>query len=159
MYSYRYLLTNNIKGLIKIEYPPFSPSIKTVDNTEFIFDIFRKKWLVLTPEEWVRQNFINYLVQVLHYPASLIAIEKEIKVGVMKKRFDIVVYNKLTLPFMVVECKEMEVNLTSSVLHQVLRYNTHMQAEFIVITNGSFCYGYQRSGDGFVEVGELPTNV
>ena len=157
MYSYRYLPeNNNCSSLIKIEYPPYTPSIKTVEGTEFIFDTFRKKWLVLTPEEWVRQNFISYLVKVLNYPKSLIAIEKEIKVGAVTKRFDIVVYNRSTLPFMVVECKEMNVSLSEKVLHQVLHYNTNMQAEYVVITNGSYCYGYRRVGDGFVEVGGLP---
>ena len=143
--------------MIKIEYPPYKPSIKTIDNTEFIFDGFRKKWLVLTPEEWVRQNFITYLVKVLQYPSSLIAIEKEIKVGLVAKRFDVVVYNRMSLPFMVVECKEMNVSLNERVLHQVLHYNTNMQAEYVVITNGSFCYGYRRVGDGFQEVNELPS--
>lgn len=142
--------------MIKIEYPLFKPSIKTIDNTEFIFDGFRRKWLVLTPEEWVRQNFIAYLVTVLKYPASLIAIEKEIQLGSLTKRFDIVVYNRMTMPFMVIECKEMNVSLNESVLHQALRYNTNMQAEFVVITNGSYCYGFRRVGDGFEEVGELP---
>ena len=142
--------------MIKIEYPLYEPAIKTVEKTEFIFDTFRKKWLVLTPEEWVRQNFINYLVNVLSYPASLIAIEKEIKVAAVIKRFDIVVYNRLALPFMVVECKEMNSTLNQKVLHQVLRYNTNMQAEYIVIANGSYCYGYRRVGDEFVEVERLP---
>lgn len=114
---------------------------------------------MLTPEEWVRQNFINYLVEVLHYPASLIAIEKEIRVGAVTKRFDIVVYNRMTLPFIVVECKEMSVPLNEKTLHQVLHYNTNMQAEYVVITNGSYCYGYRRKGEGFEEIGELPGNV
>lgn len=145
--------------MIKIDYPPYKPSIKTIDSTEYIFDGFRKKWLVLTPEEWVRQNFLSYLVEVLQYPASLIAIEKEIKVGAVRKRFDIVVYNRLTLPFMVVECKEMSVSLHENVLHQALHYNTNMQAEYVVITNGSYCYGFQRRGEGFVEISELPVFV
>lgn len=144
------------RGLIKIEYPPYEPQIKKLEATEFIFDNYRKKWLVLTPEEWVRQNFMNYLVEVMQFPASLIAVEKEIKVGAVTKRFDIVVYNRLTQPFMVVECKQMGVSLTRDVLHQVLRYNTHMQAECMVITNGSYCYGYRRVGDKFVEIDELP---
>ncbi|HQW94117.1 MAG TPA: type I restriction enzyme HsdR N-terminal domain-containing protein, partial [Ferruginibacter sp.] len=100
--------------MIKIEYPPYQPKIKKDPafngrqaDREFIFDEFRKRWVVLTPEEWVRQNFLQYLTQVKKYPASLIAVEKEIKTGELKNRFDIVVYDGNTKPWMMVECKEM----------------------------------------------------
>ena len=79
--------------MIKIEYPPYQPKIKTEEGREMIFDEVRRRWVVLTPEEWVRQNFLQYLVQVMKYPASLIAVEKEIRLGELKKRFDIVVYD------------------------------------------------------------------
>ena len=75
-----------------------------------IFDEYRKQWLHTYTEEWVRQNFLQYLVQVKRYPASLIAVEKEIYLGDLKKRFDIVVY-KESKPWMIVECKEMKVPL------------------------------------------------
>ena len=89
--------------MIKIDYPPYQPRIKKEDDKEFIFDEVRKKWMVLTPEEWVRQNFLQYLIQVKKYPASLIAVEKEIAVADTRKRFDIVVYNKDHQPYMIVE--------------------------------------------------------
>jgi hypothetical protein len=142
--------------MIKIEYPEYLPKIKTVHNKEQVFDPFRKKWILLTPEEWVRQNFLQYLVQKLQYPVSLIAIEKEICVGDVKKRFDVVVYGPDTKPFMVIECKEMNVPLSAAVLHQALRYNTHMQARFIVITNGSYCFAFERIGDAFEEMESIP---
>lgn len=97
--------------MIKIEYPPYQPKIKTENGKEFIFDEFRKRWILLTPEEWVRQNFLQYLTQTKKYPASLIAIEKEIKLGELKKRFDLVVYDRNSKPWMIVECKEMNVAL------------------------------------------------
>ena len=94
--------------MIKIEYPPYQPEIKKEQDKEFIFDAFRKRWILLTPEEWVRQNFLQYLVRVKNYPASLIAVEKELRLGEMKKRFDIVVYDAGSRPWMLVECKEMK---------------------------------------------------
>jgi hypothetical protein len=144
--------------MIKIEYPAYDPKIKTNNGKELIFDPFRKKWFLLTPEEWVRQNFLQYLTRALHYPVSLIAIEKEIAVGEMKKRFDIVVY-KEARPYIVIECKEMNVDLTKNVLHQALRYNTNMQAQFIVITNGSYCFVFQRMNDSFIPADLIPEFV
>ncbi len=128
--------------MIKIEYPPYQPKIKTAGNREWIWDAGRKKWVALTPEEWVRQNFLQYLVQVKKYPAALIALEKEIETAGLKKRFDMVVYDNNHRPFMVVECKEMNVALTSSVLNQALQYNSVLQAPYLVITNGTHCYGF-----------------
>ncbi|MEO6584274.1 MAG: type I restriction enzyme HsdR N-terminal domain-containing protein [Ferruginibacter sp.] len=146
----------NNMSLIKIEYPFYEPVIKKKDGIEFIFDAYRKKWVVLTPEEWVRQNFMEYLVNVLGYPATLIAIEKEIYIGKVKKRFDIVVYNRQALPFIVVECKEMKVALDEKVLQQALRYNTTLQAKMIIITNGKHCFAFKRVGNNFVALEQLP---
>ncbi len=143
--------------MIKIEYPSYQPKIKNEGEKEFIFDPFRKRWLLLTPEEWVRQNFLQYLVVVLQYPASLIAIEKEISLGEVKKRFDIVVYDKNAQPFMLVECKEMDVKLTDNVLQQALRYNTNMQANYLVITNGSYCLAFQKQRGGLEPITVLPS--
>ena len=143
--------------MIKIVYPEKKPSIKTVRGKELIFCIIRKRWILLTPEEWVRQNFLQYLTEGLHYPATLIAVEKQLLLGDIKKRFDIVVYDKLTRPFMIIECKEMNVPLSESVLQQVLRYNTKIRAGFLVITNGSHCFGFKRSGDRFEEINTMPS--
>jgi hypothetical protein len=129
--------------MIKIEYPPYQPKIKNEAGKEIIFDEVRKKWVLLAPEEWVRQNFLQYLVRIKKYPASLIAVEKEIKLGDLKKRFDIVVYDALSKPWMIIECKEMSVELNSLVLDQVLRYNISMQVPYLVITNGSYCMAFQ----------------
>ena len=143
--------------MIKIDYPPYQPKIKKENEKEFIFDEFRKRWVVLTPEEWVRQNFLQYLTQIKKYPASLIAIEKEIKLGELKKRFDIVVYDSHTKPWMIVECKEMNVALDRTVLDQVLRYNINLQVPYLVITNGSYCMAMTFEKDKMVEMGEMPS--
>ncbi len=142
--------------MIKINYPPYQPKIKTEKDKEFIFDEVRKRWIVLTPEEWVRQNFLQYLIHVKKYPASLIAIEKEIKLGDLKKRFDIVVYDTHSKPWMIIECKEMKVDLTKQVLQQVLRYNITMQVPFLVITNGSHCMAFECLNNQLKDLNELP---
>jgi hypothetical protein len=142
--------------MIKIEYPPYQPKIKKENDKEFIFDEFRKRWVVLTPEEWVRQNFLQYLTQIKKYPASLIAIEKEIKLGELKKRFDIVVYDAETKPWMIVECKEMNVALDKAVLEQVLRYNISLKVPYLVITNGSYCMAFNLKENKFSAIDFLP---
>jgi type I site-specific restriction endonuclease len=142
--------------MIKIEYPPYQPKIKKEAGKEFIFDEFRKRWIVLTPEEWVRQNFLQYLTQTKKYPASLIAVEKEIKLGELKKRFDIVVYDRNSKPWMIVECKEMNVSLDKSVLDQILRYNISLDVPYLVITNGSYCMALQLKENLMEIIGVLP---
>ncbi|MEO6456412.1 MAG: type I restriction enzyme HsdR N-terminal domain-containing protein [Ginsengibacter sp.] len=142
--------------MIKIEYPPDNFKLRKDQNVEYIFDPLRKRWLLLTPEEWVRQNILQYIVQVKKYPVSLIAIEKEISLGELKKRCDIVVYSREILPWMIIECKAMNEFLNSKVLDQVLRYHITLPATYLVITNGSYCFGYEKKEGQFSEIDELP---
>lgn len=142
--------------MIKIDYPAYDFKIRKEKNTEFIFDAMRKRWLVLTEEEWVRQNFLQYITQVKNYPVSLIAIEKEIYLGELKKRCDIVVYNRDTLPWMIIECKEMSERLNAKVLDQILRYHITLPAKYLVVTNGSYCFGFEKREGQFYEINELP---
>ncbi len=142
--------------MIKIDYPAYQPQIKKENNSEFIFDKLRKQWIVLTPEEWVRQNFLNYIIQVKKYPSSLIAVEKEIKINGLKKRFDIVVYDTNSNPWMLIECKEMEVALTEKVLTQTLGYHSFLQSKFIILTNGINCMAFENNSNQFNAIPELP---
>lgn len=142
--------------MIRIEYPPYQPKIKKEAGRELIFDEVRKRWVALTPEEWVRQNFLQYLMQVKRYPASLMAVEKEIRLGELKKRFDILVYDKDSKPWMIIECKEMGVPLDKKTLNQVLRYNITLNVPYLVITNGSFCMALAVSNGAFTEINDLP---
>jgi hypothetical protein len=142
--------------MIKIEFPAYQYKIKKEADKEFIFDEVRKQWMVLTPEEWVRQNFLQYLIQVKKYPASLIAVEKELMLGELKKRTDIVVYNAATKPWMIIECKEMNVPLDEKVLQQILRYNIAVPVSFLIVTNGSYCFGFEKKNNEFIELTELP---
>ena len=141
--------------MIKIEFPNHSFKIKKEEEKEIIFDECRKLWIHLTPEEWVRQNFVQYLVQNKKYPASLIAIEREIKLGDTRRRFDIVVF-KEAKPWMVVECKEMNVPLTEAVIKQVLNYNISLQVQYIVITNGTYTFALQLQGKKHEWIEALP---
>ncbi|MFZ1263544.1 MAG: type I restriction enzyme HsdR N-terminal domain-containing protein [Chitinophagaceae bacterium] len=142
-----------------INFPEPGFRIKKEEGREYIFDALRKKWVALTPEEWVRQNFVQYLLQVKNYPASLIALEKEIKLGELKKRFDILIYNKNHQPWMMIECKAVEVNLDEKVLEQVLRYNVSVPVTFIVITNGEKTYAWQRLTSGLEMLEDIPDKI
>jgi hypothetical protein len=142
--------------MISIEYPTPGFKIERREGIECIFDSWRKKWIVLTPEEWVRQNFLQYLLQTMQYPASLIAVEKEIKLGELKKRFDILVYNNKHAPWLIVECKAMDIPLDESVLQQALRYNMSVPVDYIVITNGKLCMAWHKRDGELKPVNELP---
>ena len=142
--------------MIRIDYPPHEFRMKKELEAEFIFDESRKRWVRLTPEEWVRQNFLQYLVQVKKYPLSLIAVEKEIMLGELRKRFDILVFDQQHQPWMMIECKAMEVDLSEEVLQQVLRYSITVPAPYLIITNGSFCAGWKKENGLLAEQTELP---
>ena len=142
--------------MIIINYPDPDFRIKKEEGKESIFDILRKKWIVLTPEEWVRQNFIKYLIEDKKYPSSLIATEKELRLGELKKRFDILVYDKNHMPWLMVECKSMEIKLDEAVLQQVLRYNISIPVKVLVITNGSNCYVWKKKDGQLVPCSEIP---
>jgi len=121
--------------MIVLHYPNYPFKIKALNGKDQIFDPFRKIWVVLTPEEWVRQNLLQYLVQNLHYPSSLIAVEREIKLGALSKRFDIVVY-KNEMPWMIIECKEAKVALNEKTMDQILQYQQVLMAQYLFMSNG-----------------------
>jgi len=142
--------------MIDIAFPKPAFKIKEQKDKEYIFDEIRKQWILLTPEEWVRQNFLQYLQQVKSYPSSLIAIEREISLGELKKRCDIVVY-KDAKPWMIVECKEMQVKLTEAVLKQILNYNISLNVSYLVITNGKETYALGLNDRKFEWLKEVPS--
>lgn len=141
--------------MIKIDYPEHAFRVKTENDNEMIFDELRRSWLKLTPEEWVRQNFVQFLVS-KNYPAALIALEKKIMVGEMMKRFDILVFDRLHEPFMMVECKSMNVVLGEEVLRQVLRYHVAVPVTFLVITNGTYCMAFKKEERELVALEAFP---
>jgi hypothetical protein len=140
--------------MISLNYPSYSFKLRKNEtkNTgaansqdqskDQIFDPFRKQWIMLTPEEWVRQNILQYLVQICAYPASLIAVEKSIQLGELTKRFDILVY-KDSKPWMIIECKEANVPITDKTIQQLYQYQQVLEAEFLFASNGHETVGAQ----------------
>lgn len=117
-------------------YPTFNVRIKHENNKANVFDEIRKKWILLTPEEWVRQHLLNYLITQKGVPASLISVEKEIDLNNTRKRYDAVVYNKTMNPVLLIECKAPDVSITESTLEQTLRYNLILGVNYLLMTNG-----------------------
>ena len=120
--------------------------IKTIktEGIEKVFDPIRKRYFILTPEEWVRQQILHFLIHELKYPPSLISVEKQIKVNHRNRRFDIVVY-KNDEPWLIVECKSESEALNPEVLSQILSYNTSLKARYLAISNGTqiHCYNIE----------------
>lgn len=144
-----------LQSMIKINYPKFNFRIKVEENKEIIFDEVRKLWVRLTPEEWVRQNMIQFFLQELKYPASLYSIEKEIKLGSLRKRCDIIIY-KDSLPWMIIECKEPNVPINQSTLQQILRYHLALPVPYLCLSNGTEVYLFEKTNNTFKEIIEFP---
>ena len=142
--------------MISIHYPEHEFKLKEDSGKKLIFDELRRIWLKLTPEEWVRQNFLQYLIKVKLYPPSLIAVEKEFSLGELKKRFDLLVYDRAHRPWMLVECKETTISLEQAVLDQILRYHISLPVPYLVITNGNHCAGFGKLNGHLQSLQELP---
>ncbi len=142
--------------MIKVDFPSPAFQIKEEDGKEYIFDEFRKQWVRLTPEEWVRQNMLQFLVQTEKYPAAFFAIEKEIMLGELKKRFDILIYDRNHQPWMMIECKAMDVELTEKAVEQIIRYNMSVPVPYLVISNGSFSYAWMKQDNKLFSITGLP---
>ena len=142
--------------MIPIAYPPPAFSMRQTDGKDWLFDPIRKKWVVITPEEWVRQNFIQYLTQTLQYPASCIAVEKGLQLGEMQKRLDIMVY-KQHQPWMLIECKEPNTPLSEKTMQQVLAYQASIPCTYIILTNGNHTLGFEINHQGMAkEITTMP---
>lgn len=122
--------------MIKLNLPQYKLRLKSNENKTLIFDKVRKKYFVLTPEEWVRQHYVSYLLEEKKYPISLIAIEKQLIVNGLKKRTDILVFNKQGNPEIIVECKAPSVKITQETFDQIARYNLKLKANYLIVTNG-----------------------
>lgn len=143
--------------MILIKYPPYQYKIREPEyKKEEIWDEIRRQWVSLTDEEWVRQNFVQFLVQVCAYPAPYISLEKKLQLGEVRKRFDVLVYNRAARPWLMVECKAKNIELNKRVLNQILNYNMALPVPYLLITNGHYCYGFHRDGVGFTELSAMP---
>ena len=120
----------------KLNFPSYALELKSSENKTLIFDIVRKKYVILTPEEWVRQHVVHFLLKEKNYPISLIAVEKQIKINKRVKRTDIVVYNKQGTPELLIECKAPNVKITQTTFDQIARYNLSANSNYLMVTNG-----------------------
>ncbi len=142
--------------MIRIDYPKVDFRLRKQEEMEQVFDPIRKIWVRLSPEEWVRLNFLQYLIIHRKYPEKLIAIEREIVLGELKKRFDILVFDKQQQPWMMVECKASEVKLDSGVLQQILRYHIALPVKYLVITNGPQTFAWEKKDGSLHLLEEVP---
>lgn len=139
---------------IELNFPEFPLSIRQTFSGEEIFDIIRKQYVALTPEEWVRQHCLHLLAST--YPKELIAVEGSLKVNRMNKRFDILVYDKELKPFLLVECKRTEVEITQKTIDQVLAYNHTLNAPNVFLTNGLSHFILAKQGNNYSFQSNLP---
>ena len=119
-----------------LEFPSYTFRFKNSENKVSIFDEIRKKFIILTPEEWVRQNVVRFLMEEKKYPKSLINVEKVLKINGLTKRYDVIVFKNDGSIDVLVECKAPEVKISQSVFDQIARYNLNLKANYLMITNG-----------------------
>jgi hypothetical protein len=119
-----------------LNFPTYSFRLKNSENKTHIFDVVRKKFVVLHPEEWVRQHCIQYLIQEKNYPISLINVEKVVLINGLKKRYDIAVFDSNGSLVLVVECKAPKVKISQTTFDQIARYNLTLKAHYLMVTNG-----------------------
>ncbi|MEC4005811.1 type I restriction enzyme HsdR N-terminal domain-containing protein [Flavobacterium sp. SUN052] len=120
----------------KLNFPTYSFRFKNSENKVAIFDEIRKKFIILTPEEWVRQHVVHNLIQEYNYPKSYINVEKLIKINDLSKRYDIIIYQPNGEIFLLVECKAPEVTINQNTFDQIARYNLVLKAKYLMVTNG-----------------------
>lgn len=127
--------------MLQLNLPQYSFRIKKQNEKLVIFDSQRKRYVALTPEEWVRQNFIRFLIEEKGYPAAYLAIEKQLNMNGMKKRCDAILYNEHALPFLIIELKAPNVAISQATFDQVAVYNAKLKVDFFIISNGieHFC--------------------
>ena len=119
-----------------LNFPKFDFRFKSNENNISIFDVIRKKFVVLQPEEWVRQHCLHFLMDSKNYPKSLINVEKELIVNTLKKRYDIVIFNPDGSIFLIVECKAPSIKISQATFDQIARYNMTLESQFLMVTNG-----------------------
>ena len=142
----------------KLNFPTYSFRFKNSENKVSIFDEIRKKFIVLTPEEWVRQHVIQFLLENMKYPKSYINVEKLIKVNDLSKRYDGIVFQPNGEIFLLIECKAPEVPISQATFDQIARYNLVLKAKYLMVTNGLNHYFCQMDfeNEKYIFLKELP---
>lgn len=144
--------------MIPIKLPSFPIKISGTAEHPTVFCILRRRYVALTPEEWVRQHFVHLLIEHLHYPAALLANEVQLQIGQKQLRADTVVYDKSLRPRMIVEYKAPSVKLTAKVLEQISAYNILLQVEFLIVSNGLdiYCFRYNKTSGKYFFLPKIP---
>lgn len=152
------VLLSNYTSMKALNLPVYDYKLKKSGAKTFIFDLVRQKYVVLTPEEWVRQHFINYLIEHLRYPRSLLSVERGGSYNSMAKRTDVRVYGPEGAPLMLVECKSSTVPVTAAILNQALVYNRMLLAPYLVLTNGleHFCWRVEKEAGSHQVLERIP---
>jgi hypothetical protein len=140
----------------KLNLPPYDVNLRKMGGKIHIFDPIRKKYLVLTPEEWVRQHFLQFLIQHKSYPASLVKMESGLKYHERSKRTDLVVYNRAMKPHLLVECKAPDVKITDKTFSQITNYYRQLPAKYMIITNGMEHYCFRPDAEQLVFEKDIP---
>lgn len=142
----------------KLNFPAYTFRFKNSENKTAIFDEIRKKFVLLTPEEWVRQHVVKFLTKDKKYPVSYVNVEKVIKINGLTKRYDVVVFQPDGKIYLLVECKAPEVVITQSVFDQIARYNMTLDAKYLMVTNGLNHYFCQinREQEQYIFLPDLP---
>jgi type I site-specific restriction endonuclease len=145
-------------SLPKLNFPPYNFRLRENDSRPEIYDEVRKKWVTLSPEEWVRQHAMRWLVEEKKYPAALLAVEKSIVVNGLTKRCDIVAFNRDGNPLLVIECKAHDVEISQTVFDQAARYNLTLNVDLFLLTNGMnhFCCRADHENKSYLFLKELP---
>jgi hypothetical protein len=136
--------------MLELNLPPVNLKIREKEGKNYVFDRLRKQYVRLTPEEYVRQHFISFLIEYKQYPEGLLSNEVSIELGNVKRRCDTVLYDKLLQPQMIIEYKAPEIPLTQSVFDQISRYNISLQVTWLIISNGLqhyCCYVDKQKGE------------
>lgn len=134
---------------IDLDFKKVSANIKirSTGSKKEIWDILRKKWLVLQPEEWIRQNIIHVLIDIYGYSKNSIALEKAFQINGRIKRFDVLVYDSRLQPYLLIECKSFDIPMQQNVFDQLSVYNIHVKAPFLVASNGAETYCFKQNHD------------
>lgn len=145
--------------MLNLNLPPFDIKVKKIDGRLSVFDKVRRKYVALTPEEWVRQHFINYLVFEKGYPESLIANEIQINLNQQKKRCDTVVYDRDAIPLVIIEYKAPEVGITQNVFDQIVQYNVVLKVRYLIVSNGlnHYCCKVDYENHTFAYLPDIPS--
>ena len=136
----------------KLNLPEIKATLKKEQGKVWIFDMIRKKYIILTPEEWVRQHFIHYLIYQLNYPRSLFRIEGSLTYNKLQKRSDILIFDRAGKPWMLIECKSADIRLSQKAFNQVAVYNMTVNAKYLAVTNGMAHYCCEASKQGVMPV-------